>query len=65
MPISNMSDDLFLAILSMDAYNRGYGSGIDGLSDSLGTTIGNAAVLNASSSQENSPEVTGGFYAIA
>jgi hypothetical protein len=46
MPISN---DLFLAILSMDAYNRGYNAGIadpnagqrEGL---IGTQIGNATV---------------------
>ncbi len=26
-----MSKDLFLSILAMDAYNRGYNTGIDGL----------------------------------
>ena len=28
-----MNRDLFLAILSMDSYNRGYGQGITGLSN--------------------------------
>jgi hypothetical protein len=28
-----ISKDLFLAILSMDAYNRGYTQGVGGLSD--------------------------------
>lgn len=39
-----ISKDLFLAILSMDAYNRGYGAGIEGLSDLTGTPIGSAVV---------------------
>ena len=29
----SISKDLFLAILSMDAYNRGYGEGISGPGD--------------------------------
>ena len=41
-----ISKDLFLSILSMDAYNRGYNSGIDDLSDAPGTQIGNATILN-------------------
>jgi hypothetical protein len=28
-----VSKDLYLALLSMDSYNRGYGAGIDGLGD--------------------------------
>ena len=35
-----ISKDLFLAILSMDAYNRGYGTGLAGLN------TGNAAVIS-------------------
>jgi Ca2+-binding RTX toxin-like protein len=34
-----ISKDLFLSILSMDAYNRGYNPGITGLSDAPGTGI--------------------------
>jgi hypothetical protein len=34
MTMSNdLFDDLFLAILAMDSYNRGYGAGVGGLSD--------------------------------
>jgi hypothetical protein len=40
-----ISKDLFLAILSMDAYNRGYGAGLN-LS---GTSIGNASISQTSS----------------
>ena len=29
-----MNRDLFLAILAMDSYNRGYGAGVSGLSES-------------------------------
>jgi hypothetical protein len=38
-----MSKDLFLSILSMDAYNRGYNPGIAGLGDA--GSIGNATLL--------------------
>ena len=59
-----MNRDLFLAILSMDSYNRGYGAGIN---IPLGAThIGRAEILPDS---EQRPEITGGeaasFYAIA
>lgn len=42
MSISTTNPDLFYAILSTDAYNRGYGEGIKGLSSAgLGlATIG-------------------------
>ena len=41
-----ISDDLFRAILAMDAYNRGYGAGINfgPGSDTNGTQIGNATI---------------------
>jgi len=60
-----MTKDLLLAILSMDTYNRGYGPGITGLSDDLGTQIGTATISNRTSSLANSPEVAAGFYAVA
>ena len=60
-----MTKDLFLAILSMDAYNRGYNAGIDGLSDEIGTQIGDATISNRTSSLPNSPEVDASFYAVA
>lgn len=57
-----MSSDLFLSILAMDAYNRGYDAKIDGLSDEAGTKIGNASIklteLPAGSE-------TASFYALA
>ena len=49
-----MTNDLFLAILAMDAYNRGYNPGIADLSDTVGTQIGTATISNRSS-----------FYAVA
>lgn len=68
-----ISKELFLAILSMDAYNRGYGAGIadggegdtDGLGDSHGTQIGTATVDQASDSDPLSAEFAAGFYAVA
>lgn len=68
-----LNTDLFLSILAMDAYNRGYDAGIDlsdpnnlaNPSDADGTQIGDAKVIDASSSNPNSPEVAAGFYAIA
>lgn len=37
-----MDNDLFLAILAMDAYNRGYGVGIQGMSPT--GSLGNAQI---------------------
>ena len=63
-----MNRDLFLAILSMDSYNRGYGRGIKfspGESSAdrtdFGAKIGNATVLNVEL-PAGSKEV--GFYGI-
>lgn len=41
-----MNRDLFLAILAMDSYNRGYGQGLKffGNSDAQGTMLGKATV---------------------
>jgi hypothetical protein len=59
-----MNRELFLAILSMDSYNRGYEPGIDlGLnSDAIGTGVGNATI---SASNGNTEAQAAGFYAIA
>lgn len=55
-----MSRDLFLAILAMDAYNRGYGAGIKNLPE-LGA-LGNATILTTPA---QAGWETAGFYAIA
>lgn len=65
MPVSK---DLFLAILSMDAYNRDYGAGIGGLGGE-GSQIGTATLLKDSSilADESCLRLVkaSGFYAIA
>lgn len=60
-----ISKDLFLSILSMDAYNRGYNAGISGLSDNKNTALSGVKVIRASSSDPGSDEFQAGFYAIA
>lgn len=40
-----ISRDLYLAILSMDSYNRGYGEGVFGLSAAIGTGIGSGITV--------------------
>ena len=40
----SISKDLFLAILAMDSYNRGYDAGVYGLSSAPGTKLGQASV---------------------
>ncbi len=60
-----ISDRLLKAILSMDSYNRGYGTGIN-LPTTLGATkIGNATILAQSDTDPNSAAVSVGFYAIS
>ena len=72
---TTISPELFLAILSMDAYNRGYDAGIgdgqnvvDGVdSDGLGrvgSQIGNATDVQDAQDIEGIAEVAG-FYAVA
>jgi hypothetical protein len=56
-----ISKDLFLAILSMDSYNRGYGEGIK----LTGNTIGSATISSQSDIANDSEEVAAGFYAVA
>jgi hypothetical protein len=59
-----MNRDLFLAILSMDSYNHGYGESVDfgPNSDALGTAIGNAIITHKKGDEE---AIAAGFYAIA
>ena len=59
-----ISDNLFFAILAMDAYNRGYGAGIDfgTNSDAAGSQIGNATVYR---NKGDAAAQSAGFYAIA
>ena len=64
----SISKDLFLAILSMDAYNRDYDAGISGLGEK-GERIGNAVLLDDSDVlvDENGDRIdqAAGFYAIS
>ncbi len=56
-----ITKELYLAILSMDAYNQGYGVGINHGK----TSIGSATKLSESNTRQDSNEVTAGFYAVA
>ena len=59
-----LNQDLFLSILAMDSYNRGYDAGINGLSQDSGTRIGNAFVsLNAD--DVGGVARSAGFYALS
>lgn len=58
-----MNPDVFLSLLALDSYNRGYGQNVGGLTNS--GMIGNATILRQSNITENSDEVQAGFYAIA
>ncbi|PXW76083.1 hypothetical protein C7451_106249 [Blastomonas natatoria] len=60
---SEISRNVFLSILAVDSYNRGYGQGILGLSPS--GNIGNATIEFQSRVSPESGEVGAGFYAIA
>ena len=59
-----ISKDLFLAILSMDSYNRGYDVGIQGLGG-LNSEIGNARIISQSDTINGSAGVSAGFYGLA
>jgi hypothetical protein len=67
-----MNKDVFLSILALDAYNRGYGQGVftadsdpsSGVNE-LGRLIGNAQVLAQSGVVPDTDGVNAGFYAIA
>jgi Ca2+-binding RTX toxin-like protein len=67
-----MNRDLFLAILSMDSYNRGYGRGINfgpntgqNSRNEVGLRVGNATITQQSDFLEGTPGVAAGFYALA
>ena len=59
-----MSKDLFLSILSMDSYNRGYNPGMVGLSATSGTHIGSATITRNSEDPQGVTQAAG-FYAVA
>ena len=59
-----MNQDLFLAILAMDAYNRGYGAGIANLG-AEGSRLGEAKIIRQSDVDPDTPGVNAGFYAVA
>ncbi len=62
-----MKRDLFLAILALDSYNRGYGVSVGGLLPS--GNLGNAVIVNDSLALGGTPDdredEAAGFYAIA
>jgi hypothetical protein len=67
-----MNKDLFLAILSLDSYNRGYAQGVrlnetDKLigQNEIGRTIGNASIIKQSDFEAGRDGVNAGFYALA
>jgi hypothetical protein len=57
-----MNREVFLSILAMDSYQRGYAVGIKNVS---GTKIGTATISRASSINRESEEVAAGFYAVS
>jgi hypothetical protein len=72
MQVTVTEKDLFLAILAMDAYNRGRGAGLndEGASDSnglgsIGSGIGTATVTAEADTALDSAAVAAGFYAVA
>ena len=60
---ANASTDLIYAILAMDSYNRGYGSGVTDLN--LGDRIGKWSILTDAEAELESSAFDNGFYAIA
>ena len=67
-----MNREVFLALLALDAYNRGYsqnlkivsGDGDSGVSED-GRRLGIAAIISQSDTRQGLPGVDAGFYAIA
>jgi hypothetical protein len=63
-----MKRDLFLAILSMDSYNRSYGQHLTGLDDGYegrGQVFLGNALLQKNSFRDLPNSAASGFYAIA
>ncbi|KEO89085.1 hypothetical protein EH31_13685 [Erythrobacter longus] len=61
-----MNSDVFLSLLALDAYNRGYGSGLNGLDFEANVTkIGNATIKTDSEIEIGDTAEDAGFYAIA
>ena len=60
-----MNPDLYLAILAMDAYNRGYGQGVNGLSNAPNTQLGETTILTDSIAKLGDAAMGAGFYAVA
>ncbi|MFA5969200.1 MAG: hypothetical protein WC816_08165 [Sphingomonas sp.] len=63
-----MNSDLFLSILALDSYNRGYQPGISELSSEPGTSLGSAIIFRDSSILIQNGErrdEPAGFYAIS
>ena len=60
-----ISKDLFLAILSMDSYNQGYGKGIDHGKTQIGaaTKVSDSVILDTPGNVDVAQAA--GFYAIA
>ena len=59
-----MNNNLYQALFALDAYNRGYAEGIEGLGGVF-SQIGNATLSQQSNTQGSSDEVNASFYAVA
>lgn len=64
-----ISNELLMAILAMDAYNRGYNPGITDSGNSntgmIGSQLGTATVATSSPITSSSPEFAASFFAQA
>ena len=61
-----MDRDVFLSLLALDSYNRGYGQNVGGLGIELNVTkVGNATITTDSRIKLGSDAEAAGFYAIA
>jgi hypothetical protein len=60
-----MKRDLFLALVSMDSYNRSYGQHLTDLADTEGVSFGNSIIKKTSLEALGLSSASSGFYAIA